>query len=263
MKPFLDLPRPWLIAHRGGAGLAPENTLAAFDAGARCGAACLELDVRSTRDGAVAVFHDADTARITGEPGSVEARSAAELSRLDAGFAFSPDGGRSFPFRGRGVRVPLLAEVLTRHPALRVNVEAKSADAGLADALVAEVRRAGAVERVCLGSEIDGQARRLRRLLPEACHFLPGGAATRHVLAAKLGLSRLVTEDGWDCAELPLRARGLEVASARVVRHFHRRGMPVFVWTVDEEAAMRRLLAAGVDGIMTDRPDVLARVIRG
>ena len=261
LKSFLALPGPWLIAHRGGARLAPENTLPAFDGAVELGAVCLELDVRRSCDGAVVVFHDEDTARVTGEGGSVEGRTLEELRRLDAGFAFTPDGGRSFPFRGRGVRIPSLAELLVRHPGTRLNIEAKGAEPELAEALVTDLRRAGAVGRVCIGSEGDAQGERIRALLPEACHFLPAGAARRHVIAAKSGMGAGSCPRGWDCADLPHRMRGFTVVSARVVRHFHALGMPVFVWTVDDEADMRQLLVAGVDGIMTDRPDLLARVL--
>jgi len=261
VKPFLARPRPWLIAHRGGAGLAPENTLPAFDRALELGAACLELDVRRSSDGAVMIFHDESTERITGERGTVEERTAGELALLDAGFSFSPDGGRSFPFRGQGVRIPTLAELLERHPRARLNIEAKSADARLAQALAAALTAAGAVERVCIGSAEDEQAERLRALLPQACHYLPARAARRHVLAALAGTGAWLCPLGWDCAELPYRAAGITVVTRRLVRHFHALDMPVFVWTVDEEGEMRELLAAGVDGIMTDRPDLLARVL--
>lgn len=261
MKPFLALPRPWLIAHRGGAGLAPENTLPAFDRAVELGAVCLELDVRRTSDGTVVVFHDESTERITGERGSVEERTAGELARLDAGFAFSPDGGRTFPFRGQGVRIPSLAELLQRHPRTRLNVEAKSGDPELAAALVAAIGAAGAVDRVCIGSADDLQGERLRALLPAACHYLPARAARRHVLASLAGTGAWLCPLGWDCAEIPHRAAGITVVTRRLVRHFHSLDMPVFAWTVDEEADMRELLAAGVDGIMTDRPDLLAAVL--
>src|SRR5512138_3182273 len=99
-KPYLQLPSPWLVAHRGGSRLAPENTLAAFDRAASLGADAIETDVRLSRDGVVMVFHDEDTLALTGEAGTIEARSAAEIERLDAGFGFSPDGGASFPLRG-------------------------------------------------------------------------------------------------------------------------------------------------------------------
>src|SRR5512142_1015791 len=134
-KPYLTLPAPWLVAHRGGSHLAPENTLAAFDRAATLGADAIETDVRLSADGVVMVFHDEDTARLTGEAGTIEARSATEIGALDAAFSFSLDGGGSYPLRGAGIRVPTLAEALRRYPRMRFNVDAKSPDPALADAL--------------------------------------------------------------------------------------------------------------------------------
>ena len=207
MKPYLALPRPWLVAHRGGAALAPENTLPAFEQAARLGADAFELDVRLTADGEVVVFHDDDTARVTGQPGTIEGRTLAEVRALDAGWSFTPDGGRTFPWRGRGISPPTLREVLARFPH-RVNAEAKRDGAALAEALVAVVRAAGAVDRVCLGSELDAQGERLRALLPEACHFMPHGAATCHVMAAR-SQGATGCPEGWDVADLPYRLPGL------------------------------------------------------
>ena len=262
MKPYLALPRPWLVAHRGGAALAPENTLPAFERAAQLSADAFELDVRLTADGEVVIFHDEETSRLTGEPGTIEGRTLAQVRALDAAWSFSADGGRSFPLRGSGVAPPTLREVLERFPAMRMNVEAKSPDPAVAEALVRVVRRAGAVARVCIGSQDDGQAERLRALLPEACHFLPEGAATALVMAARAedptGLPQ-----GWDVADLPFRLEGtdLVVVDRVTIDFLHARGLAVFAWTVDEEADMRRLLADGVDGVMTDRPDLLARVL--
>jgi len=262
MKPFLSRPGPYLVAHRGGAGLAPENTLAAFDLAARLGADAVELDVRLTADGAVVVFHDATTDRVTGVAGTVASCRLAELRALDAGWTFSRDGGRTFPWRGRDLAVPTLAEVLDRHPGLLVNVEAKDPSPALAEALVRVVRGRGRVDSVCLGASDDAQGERIRALLPEACHFLPEQAAICHVLAAHAGGAATGCPEGWDVADLPFRTdEGLTVVDEATVRWFHARGMPVHVWTVDEEADMRALLALGVDGIMSDRPDVLARVL--
>jgi glycerophosphoryl diester phosphodiesterase len=262
VKPFLSWPLPYLVAHRGGARLWPENTLPAFDGAAQLGADAVELDARLTADGEVVAFHDESTERVAGEPGSVEVRTLAELRCLDAGRTFTLDGGRSFPWRGRGLAVPTLAEVLARYPGMLVNVEAKSSDPALAEALVRVVRRAGRVAEVCLGSTHDEQGERLRALLPEACHFMPAGAATCHVLAAHAGGEVTGCPEGWDVADLPLRTDdGMTVVDALTVGHFHRLGIPVHVWTVDDEADMRALLALGVDGIMSDRPDVLARVL--
>ena len=261
-KPYLALPRPWLVAHRGGAALAPENTLPAFDLAARLGADAFETDVHLAADGAVVVFHDDETSRLTGAPGSIEARTLAQVRALDAGFSFTPDGGRTFPWRGRGLAPPTLGELLARHPGLRVNIEAKRDDPPLAEALVRAVREAGAVGRVCLGSQHDAQGERLRALLPEACHFLPETAAACHVMASR-SPGAGGCPDGFDVADLPYRMEGtdLVVVDRATVDYFHARGMAVFAWTVDAEADMQDLLAAGVDGIMTDRPDLLARVL--
>jgi glycerophosphoryl diester phosphodiesterase len=260
-KPYLALRRPWLVAHRGGAKLAPENTLPAFELAARLGADAFETDVHLTRDGAVVVFHDDETSRLTGEPGTIEARTLSEVRRLDAGWGFTRDGGRTFPWRGRGVTPPTLAELLARFPAMRLNVEAKSEDPALAEALARAVVDAGAVERVCLGSQHDAQGERIRALLPAACHFLPEAAATCHVMAARAP-GATGCPDGFDVADLPYRHEaGFVVVDRATVEYFHARGVAVFAWTVDDEEGMRDLVAAGADGIMTDRPDRLARVL--
>ncbi len=261
-KPYLALARPWLVAHRGGAGLAPENTLPAFELAEKLGADAFELDVHLTADGEVVVFHDDDTERLTGAPGSIEARTLADVRALDVGHAFTPDGGRTHPWRGAGVAPPTLRELLVRFPGVRMNVEAKSADPALAHALVHVVREAGALGRICIGSQHDEQGERIRALAPEACHFLPEGPATCHVMASRVEGATGCPE-GWDVADLPYRLDGGDevVVDRRTVEYLHRRGLAVFVWTVDEEEDMRELLAAGVDGIMTDRPDRLAAVL--
>jgi glycerophosphoryl diester phosphodiesterase len=260
-RPYLDRPGPWLVAHRGGSLLAPENTLAAFDRAAALGADAIETDVRVTADGVVVAFHDEDTARLLGAPGTIEARTFQDLSRLDAGWGFTPDGGATFPFRGAGLAVPSFEAVLARYPALRFNVDAKPDDPALAEALALLIRRARAADRVCVGSFFDAQAERLGAVLPECARYLPERAATCHVLAAKSGADGAGCPEGYDLADLPARMGDLVVVDRPVVEYFHRRLIPVHVWTVDDEAEMRALLAVGVDGIVTDRPDVLARVL--
>jgi glycerophosphoryl diester phosphodiesterase len=218
----------------------------------------------------VVAFHDEDTARLTGVPGTVEGRTRAELERLDAGHAFTPDGGASFPLRGAGLRVPALAEVLRRYPRLRFSIDAKPDDAPLAAALAGVIREARAEERVCVGSFFDAQAERLGALLPRCARYLPEKAATCHVLSARSGPPRPAPggqgerpgcPGGYQLASLPHFVGALEVVDAGTVAYFHGRGLAVHVWTVDDEAEMRELLAMGVDGIVTDRPDVLARVL--
>jgi glycerophosphoryl diester phosphodiesterase len=261
VKPFLDRPAPWLIAHRGGSALAPENTLAAFDRAQELGADAIETDVRRTRDGVVVVYHDDETSRLLGVPGTIEARTLEELRRLDAGWSFSRDGGASFPFRGEGLTVPTLAEAFARYPAIRFTIDAKVDDPALARALADTVAAARAEDRVCLGSFVDAQAERLGALAPRCARYFPQDAATCHVLAAFAGAPGEGCPAGYEVASLPHRLGDTLVVNAAVVAHFRRLGVPVQVWTVDDEAEMRELLALGVHGIVTDRPDVLKRVL--
>jgi glycerophosphoryl diester phosphodiesterase len=260
VRRYLEHPVPWLVAHRGGSLLAPENTLAAFDGAVALGADAIETDARLTRDGVVVAFHDEDTARLLGAGGTIEERSLAEVQLLDAGANFAP-GGASPPYRGRGLTVPTLEEAFRRYPDMRFNVDAKAEDPALARALVEVVVKAGAEDRVCLGSFSDAQAERLGALLPRCARFLPQQAAACHVMAARTGGSAAACPGGYDLADLPHRLGEMLVVDAAVVAHFHGLGIPVHVWTVDEEEEMRELLALGVDGIVTDRPDVLRRVM--
>lgn len=258
--PFLEGLEPTLlIAHRGGAGLAPENTLVAFEAAVtRYRAEILELDVRVTRDGVPVVIHDPTVDRCTDGTGAVRELTLAALRRLDAGWAFTSDGGRTHPHRGRGVRVPTLREVLEAFPGLRLNVDLKAAEPGAVEAFAGAV--AGEEDRLCIGSDDDGRAARLAARLPDACRFFPAAAARRFVLAAWLGLDPR-PDPRWHVLDLPVRAAGLRVVGPRVLRAAGRAGRWVNAWTVDDAREMRRLLGDGVGGIMTDRPDRLRAVL--
>ncbi|HXH06255.1 MAG TPA: glycerophosphodiester phosphodiesterase family protein, partial [Vicinamibacterales bacterium] len=142
--------RPLVFAHRGGAALAPENTIAAFDRGLACGADGLELDVRLARDGVPVVIHDATLERTTDAVGPVAAYDAAALSRVDAAWWFAPE--RGYPLRGTGIGVPRLEDVIARYPDVPLLVELKDASPVLADRVVELLAAAGALGRAAVGS---------------------------------------------------------------------------------------------------------------
>ena len=153
--------RPLVYAHRGGSALRPENTIASFDHGLSLGADGLELDVHLSRDGIVVVHHDATIDRTTAGTGPVSSLTAAELGSVDAGHWFTPaaleqprpePGAAEFPFRGRRLGVPRLREVLDRYPEVPIIIELKANQPELARLTIDDVRAAGAVERVSLGS---------------------------------------------------------------------------------------------------------------
>jgi glycerophosphoryl diester phosphodiesterase len=255
---FLQGLKPTLhISHRGGAALAPENTLEAFRmAVERYRTDMLELDVHLTRDGEVVVAHDDTLERCTDGTGPLAALTLAELKRLDAGFGFSPDGGQSFPFRGRGARIPTLRELLRAFPSLRLNIELKPDVPGIEEAFALLLKEEGALERVCMGSEQDTVAERLAARLPDACHFYPRDALAAFVIALRGG--ETPPEDPrYTVLDMPLYFGDVRLVDPGFLQACVTRGKWVNVWTVDDPGEMSQLLQERVGGIMTDRPDLL------
>jgi glycerophosphoryl diester phosphodiesterase len=250
LHPFLDQPGPIAVAHRGGAEEAPENTLEAFGAAVALGYRYLETDAHVSRDGVVVAFHDARLDDSTDRTGAIAALSIAEIAEADAGYVFSPDGGRSHPFRARGIRIPRLEELLLRWPEARVNIDPKT-DACV-EPLVAMIDRLGAWDRIGIGSFSDRRLRRIRALSRGRACTSMGPRAVAAARAAALCGS--MPRQGADCVQVPLRRGPIPIVTAGFVRAAHRAGLPVHVWTVNAESSMHELLDLGVDGIMTDRP---------
>ena len=249
------------IAHRGGSLLAPENTLAAFRrAVERYRTQVLETDVHLTRDGELVVAHDATLERCTDGVGAVADHTLAELQGLDAGYYFTPDAGRTYPFRGQGARMPSLRELLRAFPGLRFNIEVKPDVPGIEDVFAQVLREERALERVCVGSELDEVGERLVRALPEACHFYPREALTSFVLTVRSG--ELPPEDPrYTVLDMPLYFGQVRLVDEALLHAVETRGRWLNVWTVDDPAEMRQLVAERVGGIMTDRPDLLRQIL--
>ena len=264
LPPFFRGLAPTLhIAHRGGSLLAPENTLTAFhQAVERYHTQMLETDVHLSRDGELVVAHDPTLERCTDGAGPLAALTLAELRRLDAGHHFTPDGGATHPFRGQGTRLSTLGEVLRAFPSLRFNIEVKPDVAGIEDVLAQVLRETGALERVCVGSELDAVGERLVRALPDACHFYPRDALTAFVLSVRSG-EPPPDEPRYSVLDMPLYFGGMRLVDEVLLGEARARGKWVNVWTVDDALEMKQLVAEGVGGIMTDRPDLLRQVLDG
>jgi glycerophosphoryl diester phosphodiesterase len=243
--PYLRVPRPFVLAHRGLALTAPENSMPAFEAAVRAGVTHLETDVHATADGVLVVFHDDRLERLTELTGPVARVRWADLR--DAGLRGGPP-------------VPLLADVLAAWPRLRVNVDLK-ADAAV-DPFVRLVRSTGSADRVCTASFSERRRRAAVRglagTLPVA-HSLGFSASARFVGLAAAGAPVRVLRralGGAVALQLPDRAAGMPVVTRRLVSAVHAVGAQLHVWTVDEPARMRELLAAGVDALVTNRADL-------
>jgi glycerophosphoryl diester phosphodiesterase len=232
---------PYAVAHRGGAGLAPENTLAAFGRSYALGVRYLETDVRLTADGVCVAFHDARLRRTTGAPGRLADLDWDDVRELRVG----------------GEPVPRLAELLDAFPDARFTIDVKEPRA--LGPLAADVHGCGAAERVCLAGAAD-------RVLAEAresfglATALGWESLTRLALCARTGnRPRWVTRAQF--AHVPLRLGRVPVFADRLVAMAADLGVRVLVWTVDDPPLMHRLLDEGVDGIITDRPDLLREVL--
>jgi glycerophosphoryl diester phosphodiesterase len=253
--PYFAAPGPWVVAHRGGAALAPENTLEAFSRALAMGADVLEIDLRVSADGAFVLMHDATAERTTSGKGRVKEMSLAELQALDAGYRFVDESG-GYPFRGAGLTVPTLEGVLRRFPEARLNVEMKEFTSDQARDLCTLLRHHHALDRVLVSAFPYPPVAAFR----ESCPEVATGATRREVVAFyvlnRLGLGRLFRSPAVTL-QVPPRYRGRAVvtpAFLEVARESNRR---VQTWTVNDEAEMKRLLEMGVQAIVTDRPDRL------
>ncbi len=256
-----DSARPLVIAHRGGAGISPENTLFAFERARDLGVDIIELDVRRTSDGTLIVLHDADVRRTTDKEGPVAEMTLEQVKKLDAGFRFSPDGGRSFPFRAKGIGIPTLREVFAALPGMKFNIEPKQQTPLSAQLLCELIREYKLSDKTVVGSFNQTILDEFRRVCPEVATSAGPSEASRFLAYYKTGLSESYSPL-MQALQIPEYLGSVRVVTKEFVEAARGRNLKVHVWTVNETADMQRLLENGVDGIMTDYPDRLLNIIR-
>ena len=238
---------PRVLAHRGLAVDAPENTLLAFAKAIAIGVTHVETDVHASADGVAMISHDPDLRRVAGREATVAHLTSHELRRIDLG------DGQSYSS---------LAEALDAFPETRFNIDIKIE--GVVQPAVDAIRAANAVDRVLIGS--FSPARRLRaiRMLPGVATSVSSRGALAAVAAARAGnvpLTRRILRDV-QAVQLPESVLGMKPFTPRAIRSFHDAGVEVHAWTINDVADMERLLDAGVDGIITDRADLAMPVVQ-
>jgi glycerophosphoryl diester phosphodiesterase len=247
--PFLEHDGVLAFAHRGGAGDWPENTLAAFEAAVSLGYRYVETDVHVTADGTLVAFHDDALDRATDRVGRIRDLPWALVAQASVA---PPPGSRAPPGR-----IPLLEDILGSWPALRVNIDPKHDES--VGPLVDALRRTAAWDRVCVGSFSDRRLAHVRRLTDRRVCTALGPADVARMRLASIGVP--VGHFSGGCVQVPPRVRGRVLVDRRFIDSAHRRRLQVHVWTIDERDEMTRLLDLGVDGLMTDHPDVLKDVL--
>jgi len=260
---FFSGPKPRVIGHRGAAGEAPENTLASFQRARADGAGWVELDVRASADGEVMILHDETVDRTTDGHGPVRGLSLAEIKRLDAGYRFTNDGGESYPYRGKKIEIPTLAELFALLPDIRAIVEIKQADPPIVEKVVEIARAAGKEHDILLATEEDGIMRDIRAE-PGAGEFIATGFCYGEVAGFLGWLAGGCAENyrpAGRAMQVPCEYAGVTLVSAATLTAAHALGLEIFVWTVNEPSEMARLLDLGVDGIITDYPGRLRAIL--
>ena len=256
---FFDPPLPRVIAHRGGGGDYPENTLPAFATARAAGVPYIELDVHMTRDRRVVVAHDDDLKRVGACAGVIREMTLAELARVDAAYNFATGLDSGYPFRGQGIRVPELAEVFGACPEQRFIVEIKQFSPSLVDPLIAVIDRAGMRRQVLVASEHQAPIDEFRVAAPDLPTNFPTSEVAAFLMSLPPGAPQFTPRG--EAMQIPPEYQGWKMVTPETVAAARRMGVEIHVWTVNDEAEMRSLLALGVDGIITDFPARLLHLL--
>ena len=242
--PYLDHDGPIAFAHRGGDSVAPENTMAAFQDAVDLGFSYIETDVHVTSDGVLVAFHDDGLLRTCGIDARIEDTpwSVLEKARVN---------GKE--------PIPLLEDILTSFPSLKINIDCKTEQAE--EALTRVLRSQDCLDRVCLGSFSDARLARFRREFGRGLCTSAGPRDVAKVVAASVSTASLARSVPALALQVPVRQGPLPVVTPRFVRTAHALGMAVHVWTVDDPVEISRLLEMGVDGIMSDDTRALKAVL--
>ena len=255
---FLD-PMPRVIAHRGDSKNNPENTIPAFLSAVKMGIDVIETDVHLSRDGVLVIWHDPTLERNTDGRGTIESKSYEELLKYDAGYTFTKDGGKTFPFRGKGIKLCTLDEALKACPDERFNIDLKSKDLRIVDEFIRVIRKNKAERRVNCASFHYSNLCEVRRKAPDILTSITTKEVIPLLIRQKLNI--LPKEFKRKIIfQVPRTQAGINVVTPSFVKEMHKRGAVVMVWTINDEKSMRELFEMGVDSVMTDDPALVIKV---
>ena len=260
---YANTSRPLVIAHQGGDRLWPGNTMYAFERAVAIGTDVLEMDAHITKDGQIVLMHDEEVDRTTDGTGLVEELTLSELRQLDAAYTWSEDEGRTFPYRGQGMRVPTLEELFQRFPEMRYLIEIKLTQDPIDQPLCDLIRRRDMQDQVMIASFHDEAMQGFRETCPEVATSASRGEVTRFVLLGKAFLSGFIAPQ-YQAIQPPYDPRqsmNIPIMTERFIREAHAKNIRVEPWTVDDPELMKQYIEWGVDGIITDRPDLMIQVL--
>ena len=248
-----------VIAHGSGQGLRPNNTLEAAQLSNKLGAV-IELDLHASKDGHLIVRHDATVDATTNGEGRIKDKSLADLKQLDAGFRHDPDGNEKYSFRGIGIQIPTLQEVIEGTPRGRYVMEIKQVEPDISGQLCQQLRDNKIENSTIVASFKDEALEKFRNVCPEVATSMSSNEARTFIVMQKLGLSHLVPVKAY-AMQVPPQNSGITVLTDSFLEDAKARGLRVDVWTINDPEYMTQLIDMGVDGIITDYPNRLKELL--
>jgi glycerophosphoryl diester phosphodiesterase len=256
---YRNVSTPLVIAHQGGDGLWPGDTMVAFEQAVEIGVDVLEMDAHITKDGQIVLMHDEEVDRTTDGTGLIEDLNLTELRQLDAAYDWSADGGQTFPYRGQGIQVPTLEELFQKFPQMRYVIEIKLTQNPIEGPLCDLIHQYNMQDKVMVASFHDDAIRNFRETCPEVATSASRTEVRNFVLLGKVYLSAFVApqyqaiQPPYD----PKESLNIPIMTERFIQEAHAKNIRVEPWTVNDPALMRQYIEWGVDGIITDRPDLM------
>lgn len=261
---YSDIDRPLVIAHQGGDGIWPGDTMFAFEKAVEIGADVLEMDAHITRDGQIVLMHDEKVDRTTDGTGLIEDLTVDQLKQLDAAYQWSNDDDKTFPYRGQGIQVPTLDELFQKFPQMRYVIEIKLTPNPIDQPLCDLIRKHNMQDNVMIASFHDEAMQNFRETCPEVATSASRGEVTTFVLLGKVFLSGLVAPQ-YESIQPPYdpsESKNIPIMTKRFIREAHAKNIAVEPWTVDDPELMKQYMEWNVDGIITDRPDLMMEVLK-
>ncbi|GAB4577661.1 MAG: glycerophosphodiester phosphodiesterase [Anaerolineales bacterium] len=253
---------PLVIAHADTAGTSPwpGDTMLFLENAAALGVDVLEMNVNMTRDGQIVLNHDIMIDDTTDGTGTISELTLAEVQAFDAAYDWTQDDGATYPYRGQGIVIPTLEEVFQTFPNYPMIVEIKQEAPSMAQPLCDLIRKYGMETKVIVPSFSDVAMSEFRAACPEVATAASAGEVRQFVYLSFALLSNPVRPP-YVAMQVPIESAGIRVITPGFVANAHRRGLQIHAWTINDPEEMQMLIEMGVDGIMTDRPDMLLELL--
>ncbi|GJM43027.1 MAG: glycerophosphoryl diester phosphodiesterase [Ardenticatenaceae bacterium] len=253
-----------VIAHQGGEWLRPSNTLVAFDHAVELGVDVLEMDIHQTKDGVIILMHDDTVDRTTDGSGAINEMSYAEIRALDAGHYWTDDDGATYPYRGLGIQVPTLEEIFQNYPEMRMNIEIKQETPSMVRPFCTLIHDYNMEEKILVATFHQATVEEFREVCPGVITSMVEPEIQLFFGLNTVFLGALFQAPGTAfqvprTSSLPIIGK-VDVLTERFIRVANSHNIQVHAWTINDPAEMERLIGLGVNGIITDRPDLLLEI---